>query len=56
MSSSRRAEDSWAEERAAVSWYTVLKGAYCNPVAAYSSSAGTVAHTFSATPSVRASR
>ncbi len=53
---SRFACASWAVERAAVSWYRVLKGAYCNPVAAYSSWAGTVAHTFSATPSVRASR
>ncbi len=56
ISSSRRAWANWAVPLAATSWYSVLKGAYCNPVAAYSSSGGSVAHTFRATPSVRASR
>lgn len=56
MSNSRRAAANWAAPRAATSWYRVLKGAYCNPVAAYSSPAGSEAHTRSATPSVRASR
>ena len=56
ISSSRRVWANWAVERAAASWYSVLKGAYCSPVAAYSSAAGRAAHTFSATPSVRASR
>lgn len=56
INKSRRAGASWVLSRAAANWYRVLKGAYCSPVAAYSSDAGTVAHTFSATPSVRASR
>ncbi len=56
ISSNRSARASCAEPRAAASWYKVLNGAYCKPVAAYSSSAGTVAHTRCATPSVRPSR
>jgi hypothetical protein len=54
-SNSRRSAASWPVARAAASWYRVLKGAYWIPVAAYSSGAGSLAHTFSATPPVRAS-
>ena len=56
ISSSRSACANCRVSRAATSWYSVLNGAYCSPVAAYSSAAGTVAHTFSATVSVRGSR